>query len=119
MVRTSPFHGEDFSSTLCEITMIVYILVFTFQVMFNVFKTLEIKYTYENKVVPLIFNSVWINLVSLASTYFSLERLFARDWPVIVVYISGSVFGKWVAMTQVDNYRKKIYEFIKNRVPFL
>jgi hypothetical protein len=99
--------------------MIVYILVFVFQVMFNVFKTLEIKYTYENKVVPLIFNSVWINLVSLASTYFSLERLFARDWPVIVVYISGSVFGKWVAMTQVDNYRKKIYEFIKNRVPFL
>jgi hypothetical protein len=84
-----------------------------------VFKTLEIKYTYENRVTPLLFNSLWINLVSLASTYFSLERLFARDWTVIVVYISGSVFGKWVAMTKVDNYRKKIYEFIKNKVPFL
>jgi hypothetical protein len=99
--------------------MIVYFLVFLFQVLFNVFKTLEIKYTYENRVTPLLFNSLWINLVSLASIYFSLERLFARDWLVIVVYISGSVFGKWLAMTQVDNYRKKIYDFIKNKVPFL
>ena len=99
--------------------MIIYLFIFLFQVLFNVFKTLEIKYTYENRVKPLLFNSLWINLVSLASTYFSLERLFARDWTVIVVYISGSVFGKWVAMTQVDNYRKKIFEFIKNKVPFL
>jgi hypothetical protein len=99
--------------------MIIYFLVFLFQVLFNVFKTLEIKYTYENRVTPLLFNSLWINLVSLASIYFSLERLFARDWLVIVVYISGSVFGKWLAMTQVDNYRKKIYDFIKNKVPFL
>ncbi len=99
--------------------MIIYLFIFLFQVLFNVFKTLEIKYTYENRVTPLLFNSLWINLVSLASTYFSLERLFARDWTVIVVYIGGSVFGKWVAMTQVDNYRRKIYEFIKNKVPFL
>lgn len=93
--------------------MKVYFLVFIFQVFFNVFKTMEIKYTYENKVNPLIINSIWINLVALGSTYFSLERLFANDWSVIVVYISGSVAGKWFAMTHFENYRNKIFNLIK------
>jgi hypothetical protein len=65
---------------------------------------MEIKYTYENRVVALMINSVWINLVSLGSMYLSLERLFAKDWPVIIVYIFGSVLGKWVAMTQSQKY---------------
>ena len=95
--------------------MWLYVLVFLFQVLFNVFKTMEIKYTYENKVRQLVFNSVWINLVSLGSVYFSLERLFARDWAVIIVYISGSVFGKWWAMTHFINYENKFYEFLNKR----
>jgi hypothetical protein len=95
--------------------MWLYVLVFFFQVLFNVFKTMEIKYTYENKVKQLVFNSIWINLVSLGSIYFSLERLFASDWLVIIVYISGSVFGKWWAMTHFINYENKFYEFLNKR----
>jgi hypothetical protein len=96
--------------------MKVYILVFVFQFFFNIFKTLEIKYTYEHKVKALLFNSVWINLLSLGTTYLSLERLFKGDWLVIVVYIAGSVVGKWVAMTKVEDYRKKVYDFLnKNK----
>lgn len=76
--------------------------------MFNVFKTLEIKYTYEHKVKELMLNSIWINLVSLGSTYFAIDSLFKGNFAVILVYIAGSVVGKWVAMTRIDKIRSKI-----------
>jgi ABC-type enterochelin transport system permease subunit len=98
--------------------MIVYTLVFVFQFFFNIFKTLEIKYTYEHKVNALLLNSIWINLVSLGSTYFSLERLIAGEWSILIVYIGGSVVGKWVAMTKVEVYQKRIkrvYNKLKNK----
>ena len=60
-----------------------------------------------------MLNSVWINLVSLASVYFSLDRLFEGDWWVIPFYIGGSVIGKWIAMTQVENIRYNIYKLFK------
>ena len=93
----------------------VYILVFLFQVMFNVFKTMEIKYTYENKVNELMLNSIWINLVSLGSVYFAIDNLFKGNWSVIIVYIMGSVAGKWVAMKHFENYRQKIYQMFSKR----
>ena len=89
-----------------------YLIVLFFQISFNIFKVLEIKYTFENKINSLMLNSVWINLVSLASVYFSLDRLFEGDWWVIPFYISGSVIGKWVAMTQFENQRFKIFKSI-------
>ena len=86
--------------------------MFIFQVMFNVFKTLEIKYTYEHKVKELMINSIWINLVSLGSVYFAIDSLFKGNWSVIIVYIIGSVIGKWVAMTKITDYREKIYNLL-------
>lgn len=77
-----------------------YIVIFIFQVLFNIFKVLEIRFTYENRLRPLLFNSIWINLVSLAAVYFSLDRLFVGDLWVIPFYVTGSVVGKWVAMTK-------------------
>lgn len=88
--------------------MRIYLLVFLFQVMFNVFKTLEIKYTYEHKVKELMLNSIWINLVSLGSTYFAIDGLFKGNWFVILVYIAGSVVGKWMAMTKIPSLKKKL-----------
>lgn len=82
--------------------MKIYILVFIFQVFFNIFKTLEIKYTYEHKVKALLYNSVCINLVSLATSYLSLDQMFHGDWPVMIFYISGSVLGKWISMEKIN-----------------
>jgi hypothetical protein len=97
--------------------MKIYILVFLFQVLFNIFKTLEIKYTYEHRVKELMINSVWINLVSLGSVYFAIDSLFKGNWSVIIVYIAGSVVGKWVAMTKIIDYREKIYNlFLKKKL---
>lgn len=89
-----------------------YLIVLTFQILFNIFKVLEIKFTYENKLRHLLINSIWINLVSLASVYFSLDRLFVGDWLVIPFYIGGSVIGKWVAMTKFENTRSRIFNFL-------
>ena len=81
--------------------MKIYIAVFFFQVLFNVFKTLEIKYTYEHRVKELMLNSVFINLVSLGSIYLSVDNLAKGNWNVLIVYVAGSVAGKWVAMTKL------------------
>ena len=93
--------------------MTVYFLVCFFQILFNIFKTMEIKYTYEQKLKALLFNSVWINLVSLAGTYFSIQRLLAGDWLVILSYVVGSILGKWIAMTQFENAKEAFYKFFK------
>lgn len=87
-----------------------YLLILASQILFNIFKVLEIKYTYENKLRLLLINSVYINLISLVSVYWSLDLLFAGDWWVITFYIGGSVLGKWIAMTQVENIRHNIYK---------
>lgn len=92
-----------------------YLIVLVFQILFNIFKVLEIKFTYENKLRHLLINSVWINLVSLASVYFSLDRLFVGDWLVIPFYIGGSVVGKWIAMTKFENTRFRIFSFLYGR----
>lgn len=89
-----------------------YLIVFVFQVLFNIFKVMEIKFTYENQLRNLLINSVWINLVSLAAVYFSLDRLFQNDWLILPFYIGGSVLGKWLAMTKFENTRYKIFKFL-------
>ena len=83
--------------------MIYYVLILILQILFNVFKVLEIKYTYENKLVPLLFNSVWINVISLVSVFFSIDRLFDDDYLIIPFYIIGSIIGKWLAMTKFSS----------------
>jgi len=95
--------------------MMNYIAILTFQIMFNIFKVLEIKFTYENQLTRLMLNSVWINLVSLASVYFSLDSLLRGDMWVLPFYIGGSVLGKWIAMTQMENLESKLFSFFKSK----
>lgn len=84
-----------------------YFLIFFFQIVFNFFKTLEIKYTYENKLKELLINSVWINLTSLFVAYYSLNNLFNHNYTVVPVYIAGSIIGKWLSMRGFEIITKK------------
>jgi len=95
--------------------MINYFAILIFQIMFNIFKVLEIKFTYENQLTRLMLNSVWINLVSLASVYYSLDSLLKGDMWVLPFYIGGSVLGKWIAMTQMENLESKLFFFFKTK----
>lgn len=92
-----------------------YLLILLFQIVFNIFKVLEIKYTYENKMKQLLMNSVWLNLTSIGSVYYSLDGMFHGDFYCIIFFILGSVIGKWVAMTHYENYRSKIYSLFNKR----
>lgn len=92
--------------------MMNYIIVFVFQFLFNIFKTLEIKFTFENKLTPLLMNSIWINLVSLASVFYSIEGLLSGDFWIIPFYILGSVIGKWFAMKKMENIRGRIFQIL-------
>ena len=60
-----------------------------------------------------MLNSVWINLVSLGSIYLSVDNMLKGNWSVLIVYVAGSVTGKWVAMTKLPDYREKIYKLLK------
>ena len=76
----------------------IYVYVLVFQILFNIFKVLEIRYTFHNQVKKLLMNSVWINLVSLGSTFYSIDALLKGDFWVIIFYIVGSVIGKYIGM---------------------
>jgi hypothetical protein len=89
------------------------LIVFLSQTLFNIFKVLEIKYTYQNRVMPLLLNSVWINLVSLVSVYYSIDNLFKGNFVVIIFYISGSVAGKYLGM-KLGNPENQIWKKLFN-----
>jgi len=93
---------------------VIYILIFFLQFSFNISKVLEIKYTYENQLNLLILNTVVINLLTLAATYFSIDYLLKGEFLVILFYIMGGVVGKWFALTHFEDYRAKILNLFKN-----
>jgi len=84
------------------------LIVLISQTLFNVFKVLEIKYTYQNKVGALLINSVWINLVALVSTYYAIDDLFKGNFTIVIFYILGSVIGKYIGM-KVGNPRSQVW----------
>jgi hypothetical protein len=84
------------------------LIVLTSQILYNIFKVLEIKYTYQNKVGALLVNSVWINLVSLVSTYYAIDDLLKGNFTIIIFYIIGSVVGKYLGM-KLGNPRNQIW----------
>lgn len=94
--------------------MTLYFLIFSSQLAFNIFKVLEIKYTYENKTRQLLLNSVLINIISLLGVYYSLDALENGDFVVIVFYLIGSVIGKYIGM-KFDNPLKSLWQKITNQ----
>lgn len=87
--------------------MKLYLAIFFSQAIFNILKTYEIKFTYENKIKHLLLNSIWINLVSLVLAYCSLDGLFKGDYLVVPFYLLGGLIGKYVAMKGVEVFKIK------------
>jgi hypothetical protein len=85
------------------------LIVLLAQTLYNIFKVLEIKYTYQNKIGALLLNSVWINLVALASTYYAIDDLLNGRFIIVIFYIIGSVLGKYLGM-QFGNPGSKIWK---------
>jgi len=93
--------------------MFYYLLVGLFQFSFNVLKVLEIKYTYQNKLKPLLLNSLLINAAALGSVFISIDKLLEGDYLVIPFYVGFAILGKWFAMKHFENVRYKIGKLLK------
>jgi len=85
------------------------LVVLMAQTLYNIFKVLEIKYTYQNKIGALLLNSIWINLISLVSTYYAIDDLLKGNFTIVIFYITGSVLGKYFGM-QLGNPRNQIWK---------
>ena len=63
------------------------IIVLLAQTIYNILKVLEIKYTYQNKIGALLLNSIWINLIALASTYYAIDDLLNGRFTSFCIFI--------------------------------
>jgi hypothetical protein len=66
-------------------------------VVFNICKALEIRYTYENKLGPILWVGFALSIMMILGFYLSIGALLKGEWIVIVVYVSGSVLGKYLS----------------------
>lgn len=88
--------------------------VFILQVLINILRVLEIRYTLQHNITKLLLNSLWINLVWLASTFISIDALFKGNFWVIIVFLSGSVYGKYLGMNiEIGKKKKKGFNILE------
>jgi hypothetical protein len=94
----------------------VFILVFIFQMIFNVAKVYEVKYSYENKLKPLLLSGGVLSLLTVLSTFLSVDLLLDGDWRIIIVFVGGSLMGKYIAYKlNTTKYRNKVFNLLKKR----
>jgi len=91
-----------------------YLIILILQISFNICKSLEIRYTYENKLGPILLVGFALSVMMILGVYLSIGGLLKGDWGVIVVYVVGSVVGKFLSWTiNKKKYRNKVYNLIK------
>jgi hypothetical protein len=95
--------------------MLTYITTFCLQIIFNILKVEEIRYSYENQTLKAVINSILINITSLTTSYLSIKLMLEGDFQISLVYIIGSATGKWIATTKLFNYRNFIWKQFKNK----
>jgi len=89
----------------------IWVAIFFSQIVFNILKVLEIRYTYEQNIPKLLFNSIWMGLASLASMFWSLDELLKGNWFVVPVYVFGNLVGKYLGMC-VDTDKRHPFSFL-------
>lgn len=92
----------------------IYFLIFIFQYIFNLLKVLEIKFSYEEKIKPLMLVTALISGIALLSLFMSFELLIEGNLFVVPVYIAGSMLGKLAAI-KLNNIRGKIFHKLFNK----
>lgn len=100
--------------------MIFYILVSILQLMMSIFKVLEIKWSYENKVIHLTILTLLMSSVWLTSTSIGVSAILQGDILMGVIFTLSSAIGKIIALklTNGNSYRSKIFQklFSKNEI---
>lgn len=91
--------------------MIYYALVSFLQLFMSIFKVLEIKWSYENKIPHLTILTLLMSGVWLTSTSIGVSAILKGDIIMGLVYMISSALGKIVALklTGGNTYRSKVF----------
>lgn len=93
-----------------------YLLVFILQVCFNICKSLEIRFTYENRLWPILVVGLALSAMTILGVYISIGAMLEGDYYIIGVYMVGSVVGKYISfMINRQKYRNKVYNLISKK----
>lgn len=91
-----------------------YLIVAILQIVFSILKVFEIKWSYENKVIPLTVLTLVLQLVWILSTAIGIKEVISGNWIMGIVYAGCAGIGKVMAITmfQGNKYRKKVFDNI-------
>ena len=89
-----------------------YLIVAVLQIIFSILRVFEIKWSYENKILPLTLLTLVQQLVWLLSTAIGIKEVIQGNWAMGIVYASCAGVGKIMAITMFNGnkYRKKVFE---------
>lgn len=89
-----------------------YVILGIIQILFNLLKLLEIKYSYDENMKMTILIGFMLSIVWLFSTALGVSAVIKLDYVMMIVYVFSSLFGKILALKIQKYYRlKKKNEF--------
>ena len=79
-------------------TLLIYTVVAVLQIIFSVGKVLDVKWSYDDNLVPLMVLNVILSAAWILSTAWGIEGVMDGDYVMIFVYIASSAVGKYIAI---------------------
>lgn len=84
-----------------------YVILGIIQILFNLLKLLEIKYSYDENMKMTIVVGFLLSIVWLFSTALGVSAVIKLDYVMMIVYVFSSLFGKILALKLQKYWRIK------------
>ena len=84
-----------------------YVILGIIQILFNLLKLLEIKYSYDENMKMTIVVGFLLSIVWLFSTALGVSAVIKLDYVMTIVYVFTSLFGKILALKLQKYWRIK------------
>lgn len=87
--------------------MMEYVILGIIQILFNLLKLLEIKYSYDENMKMTILIGFMLSIVWLFSTALGVSAVIKLDYMMMIVYVFSSLLGKILALKLQKYWRIK------------
>jgi hypothetical protein len=84
-----------------------YVTLGIIQILFNLLKLLEIKFSYDENMKMTILIGFFLSIVWLFSTALGVAAVIKLDYIMMIVYVFSSLFGKILALKLQQYWRIK------------
>lgn len=84
-----------------------YVTLGIIQILFNLLKLLEIKFSYDENMKMTILVGFFLSIVWLFSTALGVAAVIKLDYVMMIVYVFSSLFGKILALKLQKYWRIK------------